>query len=827
MEGAEGYVVLVVLLLGVPLVAVIWLIIRALLDKGNIDQLARRLNRLEAGVWRLEQSRTAADAPEPTPISTAAAQAAAAKPAAAPVPPAPPSAEAPPPANFPPLPAAPPAAPFPALNWEQFMGVKLIAWVGGLALFLGVVFFIKYAFDNNYLGPQVRMALSFLTGLGLVAGGVKMARRDYSALAQTLCGTGVVILYAAAFACHAVYRFPFFGWFPTFLLMVLITAAAFLLAVRLEAQVVAVLGMLGGFLTPILLSTGKDNPLGLFGYIAILDTGLLLVALHRRWFFLTPLAAAGTALMQVIWSATFFAAGRYFEGDKVLIPMAVLAGFVGLFLAAAGQAKRTRRLNWWFTGPLLGLVAVALLYANWFLAFPPLAARPWLMFGFVFMIDVAVTVLVLLDDRVALAQPGAGLAVFSLLAAWTGASLTNGTLNAALVFYFLLAALHAAFPVFLQRRRGVNAPAWTGQLFPPLALVLVLIPLFRLDEVSFLVWPIVLLVDLLAIALAVMTTSLLTVVAVLLLTLAAVAALIFKIPATLTGLPTSFSLVGAFAVFFVAAGLWLTRRFRPRTFGQGVALTGAIAEPGSVASQLPVLAGMLPFLLLILATLRLPLLHPSPVFGLALLLVVLLLGLTRLFALDWMPAVGLGCVAALECAWHFNRFNPAQAPETLAWYLLFLAVFMAFPFLFLRRLGDRVLPWAAAALAGPVQFFFVHRLVKAAYPNDFMGLLPAAFALPALLGLVTVLKRAPATSPARLTQLAWFGGVALFFVTLVFPVQFDREWITMGWGLEGAALLWLFHRVPHPGLRLAGLGLLLAGFVRLTLNPAVSRVSSA
>jgi uncharacterized membrane protein len=84
-----------------------------------------------------------------------------------------------------------------------------------------------------------------------------------------------------------------------------------------------------------------------------------------------------------------------------------------------------------------------------------------------------------------------------------------------------------------------------------------------------------------------------------------------------------------------------------------------------------------------------------------------------------------------------------------------------------------------------------------------------------------VLKRIPADSPARMSQLAFFGGVGLFFITLIFPIQFDRQWITIGWALEGAALLWLFHRVPHPGLRLTGFGLLVAAFVRLALNPEV------
>ena len=72
-----------------------------------------------------------------------------------------------------------------------------------------------------------------------------------------------------------------------------------------------------------------------------------------------------------------------------------------------------------------------------------------------------------------------------------------------------------------------------------------------------------------------------------------------------------------------------------------------------------------------------------------------------------------------------------------------------------------------------------------------------------------------------MTQLALFGGSALFFITLIFPIQYERQWLTIAWALEGAALCWLFHRVPHPGLRLTGVALLAIAFVRLGLNPAV------
>ena len=333
--------------------------------------------------------------------------------------------------------------------------------------------------------------------------------------------------------------------------------------------------------------------------------------------------------------------------------------------------------------------------------------------------------------------------------------------------------------------------------------------------------------DLLAIALAVLTTTLLPVLAVLLLTLAATGALIFKIPSDLTGLPVLplFFLLGAFVVFFVVAGIWLVKKFKPDALKTGIKFGNDFAAPEDLAAILPACSIVLPFLLLIMATLRLPLINPSPVFGLAFLLVVLLLGVTKLFSLDWMPAIGLACVTALECAWHFNHFDPANPNQplnlVLTWYLIFFAVFALFPFLFFRQFSGKVVPWASAAMAGVPQFFLVHRFVSAVYPNQMMGLLPAAFAIPGLLSLVAVLKKIPAENKSRMAQLAWFGGVALFFITLIFPIQFERQWITIGWALEGAALLWLFHRVPHPGLRLTGIGLLTAAFVRLAFNPAV------
>src|SRR5881396_2152088 len=250
-----------------------------------------------------------------------------------------------------------------SLNWEQFMGAKLFAWIGGLALFLGVAYFVKYSFEHDLIPPEVRVAIGFVVGLALLIGGLLLKRKENAVTAQTLCATGILVLYAVTFACRSYYHFAFFGLIPTFLLMTLITAVAFVLAVRSNAIVVAVLGIAGGFLTPVLLSTGEDNPLGLFGYIAVLDIGLLAVAQRQRWNVLPILGAIGTALMQFAWVAAFFVPEKYFAGNKVLIFMAVFAGFQTLFLAAAAWAKRTGKTNTELFASTIGLGTVAMFSA--------------------------------------------------------------------------------------------------------------------------------------------------------------------------------------------------------------------------------------------------------------------------------------------------------------------------------------------------------------------------------------------------------------------------------------------------------------------------------
>ncbi|MBI2516199.1 MAG: DUF2339 domain-containing protein [Opitutae bacterium] len=715
---------------------------------------------------------------------------------------------APPPAAEPPLPRKP------AINWEQFMGAKLFAWLGGLALLLGVAYFVKYSFDHDWIPPEVRVAIGFLIGAGLIVGGLRLTRQGYTTPAQTLVATGVVSLYAVTFACNSVYHFAFFGPVATFLLMALITAAAFFLAVRLEAQVVAVLGLLGGFLTPVLLSTGVDNPGGLFGYLALLDAGLVAVVLATGWRYLVPLSAGGTVLMMIGWADKFFIA------EKGPVAMTVCLGFSVLYQAAAELARRREQSAPEFSWTAAALPFVGFGFAFLFLDYPGLAVRAPLYLGFVLLLDGLLLAQTWRDDALPKLHLAAGMVAFVLLAFWTNLHLTDELLLWALVGYLAFAALHTAFSHLLAQHRPDAGPSWWSQVFPPLTLVLLLIPIFKLATVSFLVWPAILLIDLMAVGLALLSASLWCVAAVLVLTLLATGLCIFRVPAAVVFAPSLLFVIGGFALFFFGAGFWLVRRL-----GDRLAPTAGDEKFGQVfgdaRAQIPAFSSLLPFLLLVMVCARLTVPDPSMVFGLALLLAGLTLGLTLLLSIEWLPACALAGVAALEYAWHARHFDPSQPLLPLVWYLAFYGVFTAYPFAFHRSLTRLAGPWAVAALAGIVQFPLVYRLAKQSYPNDFMGLLPALFALPPLLSLVARLRQTGDDHPKRLSQLAWFGGAGLFFITLIFPVQFDRQWITLGWALEGAALLWLFHRVPHPGLRATGAVLLVVAFARLATNGAV------
>lgn len=696
------------------------------------------------------------------------------------------------------------------------MGVKFFAWVGGLALFLGIVFFIKLSLEKGWISETARIAIGYVTGLALVGSGWWInSRKAYAVLGQTLCATGVVVLYGVTFAAHGYYHFPAFTPMVSFGIMSAITVGAFLLAVRMEAQVVAILGMLGGFLTPILCSTGQDNPFGLFSYIALLDIGVLAVAMRMGWMHLAPLAAGGTALMQMAWAVTFFEKSGYAHGAKLWIPVSVFLGFATLFTAVLwwqSHHRRAARATPSLFTPVAALMlcASAMLAAFSFLWFGSITSRPFTLYTFVLLIGALVMVVSWADVRTRVAPMLAALASFLHLIIWTSTRLTNEMLPSALTVFLAFGVVYTAFVALWQKYKAEPLGVPLGWVPVPL-LVLIMTPVINMAEVHLMVWPVLLMVNLGILGLAVYSRKPLTVVISLLLTMITVGFLLFDVSGDdLSRLPLFLTVLGGFALVFSAAGCVMANLM--------LRSQEADETDRSLAKFLPVGAAGMPFFLLVVTVLYLRIPNPSLVFGMALLLCAFMLGFGLYMRVTVLPLAAAVGVLLLEFAWHGHAFSTESAVVPLLWYLGFGALFMVYPHVFRQKLQEHVAPWVTGAVAWAGTFLLVHDVVNHTWPNDVMGLLPLAFAVPAGAALCAVLKQHHAQNPARLSQLAWFGGLTLLFLTLIFPIQFEKQWITLGWAFEGAALCWLFRRVPHPGLRGTGTALLLVAFVRLALN---------
>ena len=191
---------------------------------------------------------------------------------------------------------APPAPPHRGLDLEQRIGARWATWVGIVAILVGVALFLKWAFDTALLGPAARVALGLVAGLVMLGGGLLLhRRRDVPYLSEGLAGGGLGVLYLSLFAAHALYGLV--GAAPAFVAMFAVTLLGTAVAVASSRLITAVLAVLGGLLTPVLLQVERPDERNLLAYLLVLDVLVLLVARFRTWPPLNRLAWVGSALL--------------------------------------------------------------------------------------------------------------------------------------------------------------------------------------------------------------------------------------------------------------------------------------------------------------------------------------------------------------------------------------------------------------------------------------------------------------------------------------------------------------------------------------------------
>jgi uncharacterized membrane protein len=202
---------------------------------------------------------------------------------------------------------------------ESAIGTRWIGRIGVLAILFGVAFFLKYSFDNKLIGETGRVILGIFWGAVFVSVGEYLQKKKNLGLyGQLLSGGGLAVLYLSLYAAFALYHL-----IPAPLAaagMLAVTTAGMTLSIRYSTYSLAAIALLGGFLTPIMLSTGQNQPLTLFGYILLLDIGTLLLIRFRQWPWLVAASLFGTMLLYCGWHSEFYSdAQRWLAFGVVLV----------------------------------------------------------------------------------------------------------------------------------------------------------------------------------------------------------------------------------------------------------------------------------------------------------------------------------------------------------------------------------------------------------------------------------------------------------------------------------------------------------------------------
>jgi uncharacterized membrane protein len=208
--------------------------------------------------------------------------------------------------------------------WQWVTGGNTVARVGVVILFFGVAFLLKYAHERFHLPIELRLAGVAVGALVLLVVGWRLRERR-AGYALTLQGAGIGLLYLVIFTAFRLYSL--LPPVPAFALLVAVAALSAMIAVAQDALALAVLGTAGGFLAPILVSTGSGNHVLLFSYYAVLNTGILAVAWFKAWRVLNLVGFAFTFAIGTLWGVNVYRPEHFASTEPFL------AFFFALYLA--------------------------------------------------------------------------------------------------------------------------------------------------------------------------------------------------------------------------------------------------------------------------------------------------------------------------------------------------------------------------------------------------------------------------------------------------------------------------------------------------------------
>jgi uncharacterized membrane protein len=325
--------------------------------------------------------------------------------------------------------------------------VKLFSAIAGIALVFAAMFFLRYSIDRGWLQPPVRVAIGIATAIALLIACELKAARKYPATANAMDAAAIAILFATFFSAHSLWNL--IPAAAAFVLLALVTATAVLLSIRRESLFIAILGLVGGFATPVLLSTGENQPVPLFAYLLLLNIGLAWVAYRRGWSILSGLSLVLTTLYQWGWVIKYLSESPLPLALGVFIVFAVV-GFGGFLLARSRPGTQDHTDDPAFRWTAMVSAALPLLFAAYVAAVPAYGDEYALLFGYLFLVAAGLFAVAVAMEQEELHALGAAATVI-VFAVWLTFSYPAGAWPVVLAFVALFGALYLAAPSIAAR----------------------------------------------------------------------------------------------------------------------------------------------------------------------------------------------------------------------------------------------------------------------------------------------------------------------------------------------------------------------------------------
>ena len=267
------------------------------------------------------------------------------------------------PASIPPTPSTLPkplprlapqiSSPPSSADLEVLIGGRWFNRIGIIALLFAVSYFLKLAFDNNWIGPAGRISIGIILGLAMLPWSDWLLAHEYTYFSEGIAGLGEATLFVSVWAGCQYYAL--FSRQAGFVALVLVTVIMAYLALRRNSERIAFLSLLGGLLTPALMSSGENQQFVLFSYLLLLGAAALIVSWRRDWQTLLPLAFGGTLLYFWQWYDLFYTRSGFLGSTLVFATLIFI-------LYAIGPAARALSRDQFRTFDVLLVLANAFAY---------------------------------------------------------------------------------------------------------------------------------------------------------------------------------------------------------------------------------------------------------------------------------------------------------------------------------------------------------------------------------------------------------------------------------------------------------------------------------